>query len=128
MAILLQLQEQPNNEDVLYQYSKIQPAREQLALVQDLINHRSEYNTAITLLTQLLEISPWSISLREKRADCYIQDQDILSAVSDLRSVNRLTQDSTAGYFKLSLLLYQLGHATDALKVSFEYKNFFFFN
>lgn len=86
--------------------------------MQDLVN-RSEYHTAITLLTQLLEISPWSIALREKRADCYIADEDILSAVSDLRSVNRLTQDSTTGYFKLSLLLYQLGHATDALKVNF---------
>lgn len=54
--------------------------------------------------------------LRETRAECYIKDEDILSAVSDLRSVNRLTQDGTTGYFKLSLLLYQLGHATDALK------------
>jgi DnaJ family protein C protein 3 len=36
--------------------------------------------------------------------------------VSDYRSVNRLSQDSTEGYFKLARILYELGHAADALK------------
>lgn len=68
------------------------------------------------MITQLLEVSPWSKELRELRADSYIIEGDILAAVSDLRSVNRLTQDSTDGFYKLSNLLYQMGHATDALK------------
>lgn len=42
---------------------------------------------------------------------------DLFSAVSDLRSVNRLQQDSTDGYFRLAELLYRLGHVSDALKV-----------
>lgn len=50
------------------------------------------------------------------RADAYINDDDLLAAVSDLRSVNKLSQDSTNGYYKLSTILYQLGHASDALK------------
>lgn len=43
---------------------------------------------------------------------------DLFSAVSDLRSVNRLQQDSTDGYFRLAELLYRMGHVGDALKVA----------
>lgn len=96
-------------------YSKINPAREQMQQVHQLIA-QSDHRNAITLISQLLEISPWSTTLREQRANCYINEEDILSAVSDLRSVNRLSQDSTTGYYRLSVLLYQLGHASDALK------------
>ncbi len=106
---------EPNNEDVHFLLSRLGPAREQDEQTKQIIE-QGDYRTAIVLLTQLLEVSPWSISLRESRADCYIKEEDILSAVSDLRSVNRLSQDSTGGYYRLSTLLYQLGHASDALK------------
>ena len=87
------------NEEAHYMYGKIAPAREQWDLVLNIIE-QGEYQTAITLLTQLLEISPWSSLIRETRGKCYILAGDQLSAVSDFRSVNRLTQDSTDGYFK----------------------------
>lgn len=106
---------EPNNEEAQYLLSRLEPAREQDEQTKQIIK-QGDYRTAIVLLTQLLEVSPWSTSLRESRADCYIKEEDILSAVSDLRSVNRLSQDSTAGYYRLSTLLYQLGHASDALK------------
>lgn len=105
----------PYHQDANYLHSRIHPAREQMSYIYDLVannNHRH----AVQLITQSLEISPWSVKLREQRADSYIQEGDVLSAVSDLRSVNRLTQDNTDGYFKLAHLLYQLGHASDALK------------
>lgn len=106
---------EPHNNDLRYAYLKLNPAREQEELCNDLIA-RGDYKTAITLLTQLLELSPWSSKFREARAESYIHVNDLLSAVSDLRSVNRLSQDSTDGYFNLSTLLYKLGHASDALK------------
>lgn len=109
------LHEEPYNDDVNYMYSKLEPAEEQWQLVQDVM-HRGDFRTAISLLTQLLELSPWSTIYREARAHCYIEEGDVLSAVSDLRSVNRLSQDSTAGYFRLATLLYKLGHSADALK------------
>lgn len=109
------LQVDPYHQDANYWYSKVQPARDQYVYVMDSIQ-RNNHHHAIQLMTQLLEISPWSKQLREMRADSNIAVSDILSAISDLRSVNRLTQDSTDGFFKLSHLLYQLGHATDALK------------
>lgn len=96
-------------------HSRIHPAREQVIYVKNAVLH-NDHQQVIALVTQLLEISPWSRELREIRADSYIAMGDILAAISDLRSVNRLTQDSTDGYFKISNLLYQLGHASDALK------------
>lgn len=109
------LQMDPYHQDASYWHSRIHPSREQMIYIEDAVRN-ANHQYAVQLMTQLLEISPWSRSLREMRADSYIAMGDILSAVSDLRSVNRLTQDSTDGYFKLSHLLYQLGHATDALK------------
>lgn len=109
------LQVEPYHQDANYWYGRVQPARDQYVYVLEAIRYNN-HAQAIQLMTQLLEISPWSKELREMRADSHIAVGDILSAVSDLKSVNRLTQDSTDGYFKLSHLLYQIGHASDALK------------
>lgn len=111
----LVMQEDPHNEEVRYQFDRVYPAKEQLELIKDL-ERRHEWHHVITLLTQMLEISPWSADLREARANAYLEVGDQLSAVSDMRSVNRLTQDSTRGFFKLASLLYEIGHAADALK------------
>lgn len=109
------LQVDPYNEEILYSYQRLNPAREQWNFVQELMQN-GDYATSVTLLTQLLEVSPWSAQFRESRGKCYIMIGDKIAAVSDFRSVNRLSQDSTAGYYKLSKLLYELGHVTDALK------------
>lgn len=134
------LQEDPHNEEYNYLYQRINPAREQIDLVHEVIAS-GEHQTAIALLTQLLEISPWSSEIRELRAQSYLMVGDRLAAVSDFRSVNRLMQDGSddltnrkllsyliicygnllninflLDIFKLSKLLYELGHAADALK------------
>lgn len=109
------LQLEPYNEDANELYSRISPANEQWEIVADLMS-RGDYRSSITMLTQLLEISPLSTKFRQARADAYIAQNDYLAAISDLRSVNKLTQDSTDGYFRLAELLYRIGHATSALK------------
>lgn len=101
-------------------YSRINPAREQIDLVYEVIN-RNDHSTAVALLTQLLEISPWSSMIRELRGQSYLRMGDKIAAVSDFRSVNRLSLDGTDGHLtmqilNLSKLLYELGHAADALK------------
>lgn len=113
------IREEPYNEETNYLFHRINPAREQVALVHDLIN-RNDHGTVITLLTQLLEISPWSPEFRELRAHSYLAVGDRMSAVSDFKSVNRLMQDGsddlTTHIFHLAKLLYEIGHAADALK------------
>lgn len=110
----------PLNEEANYLYSKINPAREQIDLVYEVIN-RNDHSTAVALLTQLLEISPWSSMIRELRGQSYLKMGDKIAAVSDFRSVNRLSLDGSDGHLtiqilNLSKLLYELGHAADALK------------
>lgn len=88
------LQEDPYNEETNYLFQRINPAREQLDLVRDVMA-RSDFQTAISLLTQLLEISPWCSEIRELRAQSYLMVGDRIAAVSDFRSVNRLMQDGS---------------------------------
>ncbi|XP_055548406.1 dnaJ homolog subfamily C member 3 [Wyeomyia smithii] len=105
----------PHNHEVNFQYARIDPARDQWALCLD-VTQRGDWTTAIALLTQLLEMCPWSVEIREMRAQAYIRIGDRLAAVTEYRSVNRLSLDSTDGYYKLSKLLYDLGDSAAALK------------
>ncbi|XP_058823245.1 dnaJ homolog subfamily C member 3-like [Topomyia yanbarensis] len=105
----------PHNHEVNFQYARIDPARDQWVLCLDVIE-REDFTTAIALLTQLLEMCPWSVEIREARAQAYIRIGDRLAAVSEYRSVNRLSHDGTDGYYTLSQLLYDLGDSAAALK------------
>lgn len=88
------LLEDPHNEEHNYLYQRINPAREQLDLVHEVIS-RGDHQTAIALLSQLLEVSPWCSEIRELRAQSHLMVGDRLAAVSDFRSVNRLMQDGS---------------------------------
>lgn len=88
------LQEDPYNEETNYLYQRINPAREQIDLVHEIVK-QGDHGTAIALLTQLLEISPWCADIREMRAKSYLMIGDKIAAVSDFRSVNRLMQDGS---------------------------------
>lgn len=88
------LQVDPHNEETNYLFHRINPAREQMDLVHDVIA-QGDHKTAVALLTQLLEISPWSSEIRELRGQSYLMIGDRLAAVSDFRSVNRLMQDGS---------------------------------
>ncbi|XP_045760276.1 dnaJ homolog subfamily C member 3 [Maniola jurtina] len=107
--------EEPYNEEAANMYHRVDELAEDLRLAEAYYRGR-DYRAAADLATRLLEVSPWSAQLRQLRAECYIALNDLFSAVSDIRSVNRLQQDSTAGYYRLATLLYQLGHVSDALK------------
>lgn len=109
------IEEEPNNELAHENLQRIPSAIEQWEIVQDLIE-RQDYRSVIGMLTQLLEVSPWSVTFRRARADAHVQTNDLLAAISDLRSVNKLSQDSTEGYYQLALFLYRIGHVTNALK------------
>ncbi|XP_023942422.2 dnaJ homolog subfamily C member 3 [Bicyclus anynana] len=106
---------EPYNEEAASMYHRVDELAEDLRLAEAYYRGR-DYRAAADLATRLLEVSPWSAQLRQLRAECYIALDDLFSAVSDIRSVNRLQQDSTAGYHRLATLLYQLGHVSDALK------------
>lgn len=109
------LRAEPHNALARESYERLAPAEEQWTIVQELLR-RGDNRNAITMLTQLLEVSPWSLTFRQSRSEAYIAENDLLAAISDLRSANKLSQDSTEGYFRLAELLYKIGQATNALK------------
>ncbi|KAF7992847.1 hypothetical protein HCN44_005191 [Aphidius gifuensis] len=83
----------------------------------ELMVQNQDYHGAIDLLTKIIEVCPWSVKLRELRADFYIDyHDDITSAISDIRFTTKLVSDNTNGYYKLSSMLYRLGNVEDALK------------
>ncbi|XP_015111996.1 dnaJ homolog subfamily C member 3 [Diachasma alloeum] len=74
------------------------------------------YSTAVELLTQIIEFSPWALELREHRAHCHVALGNHLNAIPDMRASTKLLPDNTLGYFKLSTTLYQLGMVEDSLR------------
>ncbi|KAI4464295.1 hypothetical protein MML48_3g00013806 [Holotrichia oblita] len=75
-----------------------------------------DYLNAIQLLSEVIEVSPWASELYELRSEMHMENNDVLSAVSDIKAATKLQADNVDGYYKLSSLLYQQGQATEALK------------
>jgi len=108
------LRKEPENEEVNRQYSMINTLKDMLEDVQDYMGW-SNFEPAIESLTAILEHIPWDPSLRETRAEAYLGLGNVVHAISDIRSVNKLTSDNMAGHYKLASLHYQLGEADESL-------------
>lgn len=74
-----------------------------------------DFLPAIELLTQILEICPWSTEIHELRSDCYLKIGEPSKAILDLNALAKLIPDNTKAYYKLSELNYALGDAEYAL-------------
>lgn len=109
------LQMDPYNVEANELIQRIQPTVEHKKLAEYYWGN-DDYPSAIQLLSEVIEVSPWASDLYELRSQMHIENNDILAAIADIRSSTKLQSDNTAGYYKLATLLYQLGHATDALK------------
>lgn len=86
-----------------------------MKLIDQMI-YNGDHALAVQQITRILEICPWSSSLREHRAGSYLILGDYMSAISDIRSTTKLLSDNTEGFFKLSTWLYRLGQVDEALK------------
>lgn len=109
------LRADPYNPEANELIHRIDPARETLNYAEANYNE-GNYPMAVHLLTQVIEVCPWAHEIRQLRAESHIKNGELMAAISDIRSATRLQTDFTQGYFRLSTLLYELGHATDALK------------
>ncbi|KAL3282992.1 hypothetical protein HHI36_006149 [Cryptolaemus montrouzieri] len=109
------LRSDPYNVEANEYLERIDPAKERKRAAEYYYGH-DDYINAIQLVTEALETSPWAASLYELRAEMHLANNDYMAAVSDIRSTTKLQSDNTEGFFKLSQLLYKMGHATEALK------------
>ena len=112
---LFQLQMDPYNAEANELIQKIGPTTERKRLAEYYYAH-DDYENAIQLLTEVLEVSPWFDELYDLRSEMHMQNNDHLAAVNDIKAATKLRSDDTQGYYKMSTLLYQLGNSGDALK------------
>lgn len=108
------LTKDPGNDEAAQAYTMIEPIKETLWQIDDLMKYRN-YQPAIDKITEIIEQVPWDPYLREQRADAYLGMGNTVYAISDIKSMVKLTNDNTAGYYKLASLYYQLGEAEEAL-------------
>jgi len=108
------VRKEPENSDAQKQYSMVSILQDQIEDIKDYINWNN-YEPAIESLNEILEHIPWDPRLRELRADAYLGLGNVVHAISDIRSVTKLTSDNTGGFFKLATLHYQLGEADESL-------------
>ncbi|KAI4464290.1 hypothetical protein MML48_3g00019216 [Holotrichia oblita] len=105
----------PYNEEANELLHRIGPTTEKKRLA-DYYYGNDDYLNAIQLLSEVIEVSPWASELYELRSEMHMENNDVLSAVSDIKAATKLQADNVDGYYKLSSLLYQQGQATEALK------------
>ncbi|CAB4063569.1 DNAJC3 [Lepeophtheirus salmonis] len=108
------LTKDPGNEEASKKYIEIENLKTRVNMVHDLMEYQN-YKGVIDELNELIEHIPWDPTLREMRADAYIHIGNTFRAISDIRSVTKLTSDNTDGYFKLADLYYQTGSTDESL-------------
>lgn len=106
---------EPHNAEARSIYAKIHPTQESYHLAQSLVQEE-RFEEAIDLLSDVIEVCPWSSFLRELRAEANVAVGDYMNAISDIRSTTKLLPDNTQGYYKLASMLYRIGHVDESLK------------
>ena len=108
------VRKEPNNEEAQKQYAMVNTLKERVEEIRDYINW-DNYEPAIEILNEVLEFIPWDHTLWELRAEAYLGLGNVIYAISDIRTVTKLTSDNTAAFFKLANLHYQIGEADESL-------------
>lgn len=74
-----------------------------------------DMNSAVDVLSRLLEACPWDSQLREMRSDAYMALGDPFKAAGDIKALSKLIPDNTDAMYRLSMIYYQMGQAVDSL-------------
>ncbi|XP_043671502.1 dnaJ homolog subfamily C member 3 [Vespula pensylvanica] len=106
---------EPQNEEAVTMSYMIPNLEIDMQYAEDMVKS-GDCRTAIQHITRLIETCPWSLELRELRAECHDALGDYMSAISDIRSTTKLLSDNTEGYFKLSSMHYRIGQVEESLR------------
>ncbi|XP_050417587.1 dnaJ homolog subfamily C member 3 [Patella vulgata] len=108
------LRKNPNSEEAAMYIHKIDELPDSISLAYRLYEENN-YQDAIEVLGQIVEVCPWDPTFHEIRSECYEAQGDLFKAASDLRQSTKLRADNTKGYYKLSKLHYEMGEADESL-------------
>ncbi|KAL1505857.1 hypothetical protein ABEB36_005319 [Hypothenemus hampei] len=109
------LKTDPYNAEANELIQKVDIAKERRRNAEYYYAHNDIFR-AVHYLNDAIELSPWAADLYEFRAELLLSTGDEVAAISDFKASTKLLSDNTDGYLKLSKMLYQIGHATEALK------------
>lgn len=104
----------PRNSEASALFNLIEPVSRNIETSKILYEENS-WGDAIATLTQVMIDVPWNVQLREMRAECYENNGDLASAISDLLVTTKMKPDNTKGILKLSQLYYTLGEPEESL-------------
>lgn len=102
-------------EEAKIQNEKINEVKSSQTNIEMLLSSGDCVN-AVHLLSVAVEVSPWDLTLRKRRADCYEKLEQYQSAISDIKMTTKLVADNTEAFYRASQLYYMLGEEEDSLK------------
>lgn len=108
------LKSDPSNKDASQQFELAKQLSSNVAQAENAYQNH-DYLKTIEFLSPVIENCPWSLHLRELRADSYLQSGDASKAINDLKATAKLIPDNTRAFLRISQLLYQNGEADDSL-------------
>ena len=115
IMLVEQMKRDPNSNEARSHLDEIPSIESAIQQARQHFND-ANYMAAIDLLARPVELCPWDAELHQLRASCYELVGDFAKAILDIRPTTKLIPDNTAGYLKLSTLLYSQGYAEDSLK------------
>lgn len=104
---------EPDNNDAAMMYSRIEQVKDDVMTLQDYFDE-GNYQAALKSLEPIIELMPFSLELLRLRAGAFERVGDIRRAISDYRTIAKLSVD-TATYLTIAKLCYSLGEVEESL-------------
>lgn len=107
------LKHEPNNNDALIMYNKIEKLKDEIMNVQDLFQDY-QYDVSLNTLNPIVEVVPFNAELLKMRATAFEKVGEIRRAISDYKTIAKLSVDA-ATYLMIAKLCFRLGEVEESL-------------
>lgn len=104
---------EPENNDALLMYERIEKLKDEIMNVQYLIQDY-QHDIALNSINSIIEVIPYNPELLKLRADAFEKVGEIRRAIGDYRTIAKLSVDA-ATYLTIAKLCYKLGEVEESL-------------
>lgn len=107
------LRMEPNDQDAIMMYGKVERLRDDIMNAQDLLAEY-RFDEAAKSLGQLVDVMPFNTELLKIRAECFEKLGQTRRAINDYRTIAKLTVDALT-YLTIAKLYYKMGIIDESL-------------
>lgn len=107
------LSHDPNNNEVIMSFNRIEKLRDDIMNVQDMLQEY-QFDVALKVLEPIIEVIPYNTALLKLRAGAFEKIGETRRAINDYKAVAKLGVDATT-YLTIAKLCYKLGEVEEAL-------------